>query len=102
MINLNVLTQRQRKIYEAHDELFEAIFNSPMLRHIDPDVLDRVERDQRVFFIDQLLNASSYEYKHQTIKWAKSSVEHSLRYELDALVKGVISIIDTMHEGVKA
>jgi hypothetical protein len=98
---LNQLTRKQRKIYEIHLDLFDAIFNHPILRHYDPDLLEILLIEQKEYLINQLIISKSHEYKYMTIKGVQEDVKRSIAHNLDELVEVVVDIIKDL-ENIKA
>lgn len=96
---LNQLTRKQRSIYEEHLRLFEGIFNHPILRTTDPDILERIEHDQKISLIDDLLEDSPY-YKKLSIKSVKTRVSLELEAEggLEKLANLVLSIANDLEK----
>ena len=90
--SLNQLTRKQRKIYEAHLELFEAIFEYPTLKNVEPDLLEIIETEQKEYLINQLLSCNTTEYKYMTIKGVRADVKRTIQNNLDELVAVVLDI----------
>lgn len=98
---LNQLTRKQRKIYEAHLELFDAIFSHDRLAHYDPDLLEVLLNEQKEYLINQLITSNTTDYRYMTIKGVQEDVKRSIKHNLDELVEVVIDIIKDL-DNVKA
>ena len=100
---LSLLTRKQRSIYEEHLRLFEAIFNHKSLDHIDPDILDFMEKEQREYILHELVTSSHYRYKKMSIKGTKMEVDRAIQEDLDSLVEIVVHNVKMLEEeGVEA
>jgi len=95
---LTGLTRKQRKIYDMHLELFDAIFNSPKLEKYDHDLLNIIHLEQKEYLIEQLISCKSNEYRYMTIKGCREDVDRSINENLNELVGIVIGIVEDLEE----
>ena len=96
---VNKLTQKQRSLYEEHLRLFEGIFNHQILKYVDPDILEKIENEQKNTLLDDLLENLPY-YKRLTIKSVRTRVNLELEAEggLERLAEIVLEIANCLEK----
>ena len=99
---LKDLTRKQRSIYEIYEPLFEAIFNDKSLRHVDPDILEKIEIEQKEYLINELITSNYYRDRHNTLKGARKEVASQLATGIPELVAVVHQILNNRGKEVKA
>lgn len=90
---LSNITRKQRKIYDMHMELFDEIFSHEKLLHVEPEILEILLNEQKIYLITQLQDCNSHEYKRMTVKGCQEDVDRAIEHNLDELVEVVLGNI---------
>jgi len=72
------------------------------LRHVDPDILEVMEIEQKKHLLDTIINARAGEFKRMTIRATQRDVKRAIEENLEELVQVVIDNVLMLNKGVQA